>query len=68
MALRFVAKINEIDKFILGINSVEELKLNIKVINKEISKKIFDEIIDIKNLEIDTLSILSSNIKRRHIK
>ena len=63
-----LAKNNEIDKFILGINSVEELKLNIKVINKEISKKIFDEIIDIKNLEIDTLSILSSNIKRRHIK
>lgn len=68
LALRFVAKIHEIDKFILGINSVEELKLNIKVINKEISKKIFDEIIDTKNIEIDTLSILSSNINRRLIK
>ncbi len=63
-----MAKIHEIDKFILGINSVEELKLNIKVINKEISKKIFDEIIDTKNIEIDTLSILSSNINRRLIK
>ena len=65
LALRFVAKIDGIDNFILGINSVEELKLNIKIIDKKFPKKIFDEIMNVTDLEIDTLNVLSGNINKK---
>ena len=65
LALRFVAKIDGIDNFILGINSVEELKLNIKIIDKKFPKKIFDEIMDVTDLEIDSLNVLSGNINKK---
>jgi aryl-alcohol dehydrogenase-like predicted oxidoreductase len=59
LSLSFVAEIREVDKIIIGINNVQELKTNIKTLKSKISSNTFNEIMDLRNLNINFLDILS---------
>ena len=59
LSLSFVAGIREVDKIIIGINNVQELKTNIKTLKSKISSNVFNEIMDLRNLNINFLDILS---------
>lgn len=62
LSLLFVANIKEIDTIILGVNSLNELKSNIKILKKKINKNVMDEILEIEKPRIEILELLQLKI------